>query len=300
MIATFLFATVMMVSGQTATRSFPAEPQARAKANIPDAEAHYALCRIDYNLEKWDQAIEECGEAVHFGNESEYHDWLGRAYGSKAEHAPWFQAVSLAKKAHAEFEKAVSVSGDDVQARRDLAEYYVEAPGFLGGGKEKAELQAVALDKLNKAAALNVRAQIAESNKDNAQAESLLKQAVGLSDRPAEALGELASFYRRTGNLDSMQATVAEIANRKEAGDALYEGASLLVRTGRALPQAVAMLRRFIAAGGTDAAPRYAAMYQLGLALKKQGDAEAAKQQFRNAVQLADYRPAKQALGNND
>lgn len=276
--------------------------EARVRSNAQDAEAHYALCRVYYNLEKWDRAIEQCGQAVEFGNESEYHNWLGRAYGSKAEHASWFQAVSLAKKAHAEFEKAVEVNGDNVQARRDLAEYYVEAPGFLGGGKDKAEGQAAALERLDKAAALNVRAQIAESNKDNAAAEALLKQAVATTDEQhaGMALSELASFYRRTGKLEAMQTTVEQIAKRRESGDALYEGASLLVRTGRELPQAVAMLRRFIAAGGTDATPTYAAMYQLGLALRKQGDAEAAKQQFRNAVERADYRPAKQALEKNE
>ena len=278
-----------------------ANPEARARPNSGDAAAHYQLCRTYYGLENWDGAINECEQAVRISPTADHHDWLGRAYGAKAEHSSWLQAVSLAKKVRSEFEKAVEADPNNATARRDLAEFYLEAPGFLGGGKDKAEAQASTLDRISKADALYIRARLAESAKDSNQAESLYKQAVYASQNPAEHLSELAGFYRRTGNFDQMQATINRIsaAAGKNPGTPFFDGATMLVRTGRNLPQAVSMLKRFIAAGGTDEAPLHQAYYQLGLAYQKLGDKAAAADQFKQSSEIANYAPAEKALNKN-
>jgi hypothetical protein len=48
----------------------------------------------------------------------------------------------LARKVKTHFEKAVTLNPDNLAARADLVEYYLKAPRILGGGKEKAEVQA--------------------------------------------------------------------------------------------------------------------------------------------------------------
>ena len=73
---------------------------------------------------------------------SSYHLWLGRAMGRKAEEANPFTAFRLARKVKTEFERAVALDGNNLSARSDLSEYYLEAPGFLGGDKNKAKQQA--------------------------------------------------------------------------------------------------------------------------------------------------------------
>ncbi|MBV9670869.1 MAG: hypothetical protein JOZ43_07950, partial [Acidobacteriales bacterium] len=153
-----------------------AELEAHVRANASDADAHLALCRTYYGLEQWDGAISECRKATDLKPSATNHDWLGRAYGAKAEHASWYQAVSLAKKVRAEFESAVEADPANSTARRDLAEFYIEAPGFLGGGKDKAVQQAAALESIDKAGALYVRARLAETNKDTVAAETLYQQ----------------------------------------------------------------------------------------------------------------------------
>jgi tetratricopeptide (TPR) repeat protein len=275
-------------------RQSQAELEARVASNTGDAQAHVALCRTYYGLENWDGAIAECEKAVKIKGTSENHDWLARSYGAKAEHSSWLQAISLAKKVRAEFENAAAADPKNAIARRDLAEFYIEAPAFLGGGKDKAAQQADALDPIAKADALYIRARIAESNKDSVNAESLYKQAVAATDTPGEYLTELASFYRRTGKLDEMQDTIARLA--KTNGTPLFDGASILVRTGRQLNVAVAMLNRYIAQGGTTEAPLYQAYYQLGLAYQKMGDKNAARTQFKQSSQIAAYAPAEKAL----
>jgi len=73
-------------------------------------------------------------------DKSEHHRWLGRVYGLQAEQASWFKAMKWAKKARISFEKAVEVEPENIEALLDLREFYKQAPGFLGGGKDKADL----------------------------------------------------------------------------------------------------------------------------------------------------------------
>ena len=56
----------------------------------------------------------------------------------------FFKAASLAGKVRNEFETAVRLDPNNVDARSDLGEFYLEAPGIVGGGRDKAEAQAQA------------------------------------------------------------------------------------------------------------------------------------------------------------
>jgi tetratricopeptide (TPR) repeat protein len=70
---------------------------------------------------------------------SNFHHWLGKCYGRIAETASWLKAISLAKKTRKEFEMAVELDEKNFDALEDLIQYYLEAPGFLGGSKKKAK-----------------------------------------------------------------------------------------------------------------------------------------------------------------
>ena len=61
-------------------------------------------------------------------------------------------AAPLAKKVRNEFETAVRLDPNDAEARSDLAEFYIQAPAFMGGGKNKAEREAEALARQDAAA----------------------------------------------------------------------------------------------------------------------------------------------------
>src|SRR5208337_2801204 len=103
------------------------------------AESSNLLCRAYFALEDWDRAESSCKKAVSLDpNNSRFHLWLGRVYGEKADRANFVIAAGLAGKVRAEFERAVQLSPDDVDARLDLAEFYAEAPGIVGGGEQKA------------------------------------------------------------------------------------------------------------------------------------------------------------------
>jgi tetratricopeptide (TPR) repeat protein len=277
--------------------------RARVQANPNDADAYFWLERAYFALQRWDDAISTGQKAIDLApNNSEYHLWLGRTYGEKADHSSWTTALALAKKTRAEFERAVELNGNSVDARQDLAEFYVEAPSFLGGGKEKAAAQAVEVQRLNSAAGAHwIKARIAEKDKNYALAEQEYKAAVQASGGNPDKLLNLASFYRRRGRGSDVEATVnqaVQAATRMQHPHVLYDAAELLYRAGRNFSGAADLLRNYIAsAQHTEDAPVFRAHYLLGTILEKLGDRRAAADQYRAALSLArGFEPAQSAL----
>ena len=131
-------------------------------ASPHDAEAYNLLCRAYFSMGDWDRGIADCEKAVALDpNNSRYHMWLGRIYGEKADGSNFFSAASLAGKVRTEFEAAVRLDPNNVDARSDLGEFYLEAPGIVGGGRDKAEAQAQALAALDAAKADYLKGRIA-------------------------------------------------------------------------------------------------------------------------------------------
>ena len=266
----------------------------------PTAEASNLLCRAHFELGAWDAGIRACEKASSLAPDNGlYHLWLARIYGEKADRAGFLSAAGLAGKVRTEFERAVELSPNSWEARTDLAEFYLEAPAIVGGGKDKARAQAALLTPLNAAMAHWVLARIAQKNKDNATAEQEYRAAIEASHGGARAWTNLAGFYRNTRRLDDMEQALRTMESSPvDRPAALVDGASLLLRTGRDYPMAVRLLRRYIASSNTvEEAPVFKAHCMLGEVLEKQGDRSAAAEEFRAALALAHaYRPALDGL----
>lgn len=82
------------------------------------------------------QLFERAAAAVPTSDE--YVHWLGKACGRLAERANWLSAVKLARRTRSALERAVELNPDNYAALADLARYYADAPGFLGGDPAKA------------------------------------------------------------------------------------------------------------------------------------------------------------------
>ncbi len=276
------------------------ELRAHLRAQPDDPQAYHLLCRAYYSLQQWDKAISAAQKAAALQPEnSDYHLWLGRSYGEKAEHSSWLTAIALARKVRSEFETAVQLDARNVAAQSDLAEFYMEAPAFLGGGKEKAQAQAQRLSTMDAGAAHWVQAALAERDHDWALAENEYRAAIESSGNKAEYWLSLASFYRRRGRLSDMEeavnrASTAEI-NKSEVW---VDAAEILFRAGRNFPGAIQFLRRYLDSNNTSAdAPPFQAHYLLGSILEKEGNKQAAAEEYRAALALArEFSLAQQAL----
>jgi tetratricopeptide (TPR) repeat protein len=277
--------------------------QQKIASNPTDAAAHNLLCRAYFQLEEWDHAISSCERAIAIDpRNSLYHLWLGRAFGEKADKAGFLSAAGLAKKVRTEFERAVELDPKSWEARTDLAEFYVEAPGIVGGGKDKAQSQADALASLKPAMQHYIQGRIAEkNNKDNLTAEREYKAAIESSQGGAHAWLNLALFYRHTNRLEEMDKAIHTMETRPmDRPESLMDGASILFRTNRQLPFAIELLKRYLKSP-VEAEPVFKAHYLLGQILEKQGDRKAAVEEYRAALaQAHTFKHAEEALRRLD
>jgi tetratricopeptide (TPR) repeat protein len=271
-------------------------------SNNQNGEAHNLYCRVSLQLDAWDDAVDHCERAVNISQDnSSYHLWLGRAYGAKAERASMFSAYGLARKLKAEFENAVRLDPRNAEALSDLGEFYVSAPAVVGGGISKAEALAPKLEAVDAIRGHELRAQIADSDKNYALAETELKAAISASRNPADEWMGLASFYRKHERWDEMvQAIKTGLAADKAHTVAQVDGASTLIRTQRELQMAAQMLRDYITSSQkSEDAPAFRVHVELGKLLAKQGDQPGAKREFQAALALAhDYKPAASQLAS--
>ena len=270
------------------------------------AEAYNLRCRVRFTLEQWDLAATDCAQAVKLdgGNaenqqKSDDHMWLARSLGEKASRASFLNAYSLAKRVRIEFEEAVQLNPRNAEALADLGEYYYTAPEVLGGGYDKAERVAAQLEKADPVRAHVLRGNIAIARKEYGAAERELKQAVAESAHPASQWITLADFYRSQGRWTEMESSVRSGENAAQrdrtAGVALYDGASMLIRTNRDPARAARMLEGYLTGSKkTEEAPAFAAHTRLARLKAQLGDAAGASRERAAALALAsEYQPAR-------
>lgn len=274
--------------------------QERVRSNPSDAESLNLLARAYYSVEDWDDAIATNQRALKLQpNSSDFHTWMGRAYGEKAETLGMLGAANLARKTKAEFEKAVQLNPVASQARLDLAEYYIQAPGFMGGGMDKAAQQADATARFDVAASHLIRARMAQQKKDFAEAELEFKAAIATAKNPANYWVNLASFYETQGRVAEMERAIsAAVATPNRPACALYDSAGILLRAGRNLTGAAQYLRQYLAEGQFDETdPAFRAHYLLGQIMERLNRRADAISEYRTTLAMAsDFKKAQTAL----
>jgi len=274
--------------------------QSKIKSAPQDAEAHSKLCRAYFDLSDWDNAQTACEEAVALRpDNSQYHLWLGRVYGRKAEAAHFVSAFGFARKLRTQFETAVRLDPNNMEARTDLAEFYLEAPGVVGGGQAKAEDQAAAIGRSDPARADWVYGRIAEKKKDFNSAEKYYRAAIQASRGSAQSWFDLALFYNHTGHLDQMQDAIAKGSSAPVTlPEILFESADVLIRNERDLPLAKQLLERYLSGmPERNEALAFKAHYLLGQLLEQQGNNIGARREYLASLELDHrYGPSVNAL----
>jgi tetratricopeptide (TPR) repeat protein len=266
----------------------------------PDsADSYNLLCRAYFALGDWDQAVSSCEKAVGLdGSNATYQLWMGRAYGEKADRVNFLSAAGMAKKVRSSFERAVTLDPQNLEAHVDLAEFYLEAPGIVGGGQDKAAAQAELLAKLNSPKAHWVNARIAEKKKDAASAEREYRAEIEADHGSADAWLDLSYFYKRQGRFDEMEACIKKASTAHVVrADVQVDGAETLIRLNRNLPLAEELLKHYLATGTVEEGPAFKAHYLLGSLYEKQGKKAEAAQEYRNSLSLArNFGRAQEAL----
>lgn len=175
------------------------------------AAAHELAGKDHFMLGAYKKAAGEFEKAAAIDPaNSDYELWLGRAHGRLAETGGWLSAPGQASQTRQCFEKAVALDPSNHEALNDLFAYYLNAPGFLGGGIEKAEAIALRIALERPAESQFELAQLAEHRKQYDVAESHLRRAVELAPREVGRVLDLARFLAKRGRLTESDARFAE------------------------------------------------------------------------------------------
>lgn len=272
----------------------------QALARPQDSEVRLWLGKSYLKALKVDDSIRELEKAVELDPQNGlYHLWLGRAYGEKAEHASVFTAFGWARKVGREFETAIRLAPENMDARFDLLEFYVEAPGIVGGGMEKAEALAKEIARADPRLGHTARARIHRKNKRWDLALDELKQAAGKFFGRAEAHTDLAEFLLDRGDFgEADRAATEAVAISPKSPRVRMIVAAARIQLRKDLGDAERSLREIAARPLGDEDPPFADVhYWLGRALAEQNRAAEARSAFQTALRFdPDHEKAKEAL----
>jgi len=259
------------------------------KANTRDAGAAFYLGRIAIEERKNDKAIDYFEAATKLDpKNSTYFLWLGRALGREAQQANVLRQPGLAKKTKAAWERAIELDPDNLDARADLIQYYVQAPGFLGGSKDKALEQAEEIRKRNALRGYLELGALYEREKRTADAEkAYLSAAAEPSDRHVGKY-RLGLFYQNTGAYDkAFDLFEAMLAADPSEHGALFQIGKTGAMSGQRLARATEALEGYLkTTPGRNDPSLAAAHWRLGMIHEKLQDKQRAKAEYETALRL--------------
>ena len=147
------------------------------------------------------------------GHTAKYHRQVAEVLGVVAQHSSAFQQLFLARRFRKEIDSALALDPRDVQANRDLLEFYLLAPGIVGGSRREAESVARRIAALDPVEGFLAKARVASARSDAATAEVLLRRAAGVQPPSYRACLALAEFYLAPehANLGAAEAMAREL-----------------------------------------------------------------------------------------
>ena len=218
----------------------------------------YELMGRDYYGQgEFKKATEALEKAVALEpDNSGFHLWLGRAYGRRAETSSMITAPGFANKARQSFERAAQLNPANLDAQSDLFEYYLEAPGFLGGGFEKASATAAQIARINPSEGHWAQAKLAEKRKEYSSAEAQLRRAVELAPQQIGRLIDLARLFNKQGRYQDVDLSLAKAEQiAPQSAKLMFAKADLYIKSKRNIDVARELLKRYLSIALTPEDP---------------------------------------------
>lgn len=178
--------------------------EVRFRENPNDALTNYLLSQIRNAFGERETPLPLAEKAVALdGRTAKYHRQVAEVLGVMAQHSNPFQQLFLARRFRREIDAALALDGRDPQALRDLLEFYLLAPGIVGGDPNKAPGLAGQIGKIEPPLGFLAEARIAEFHKQAAETEKLLRAAAEAMPLSYDARMALAKFYLEPSHADA-------------------------------------------------------------------------------------------------
>ena len=256
-----------------------------------DAAKSFALGRAALESNNAESAASHFETAVaQAPRNAEYQLWLGRAYGTQAQAANPFKQMSLARKTRSAFEKAVELDPNLLEARFALIDYYLIAPGFMGGDEEKAVAQS---QEIRKRDALGGHRAFARIYMRQKKVDLARKEYVdGVREQPNSAQAHYQYGLFLFGNDKNYKVATDEMETAIRLDPAFmpayFRLGQLAAQWGVNFTRGEEALRRYLQhKPGPDEPPHNRTWYWLGTIQEKQGKKGEARQSFQTSLRLA-------------
>jgi cytochrome c-type biogenesis protein CcmH/NrfG len=215
--------------------------------------------------------------------------WLGTSYGILASRASLFSKPGLASKCRRALEKAVELDAKDFEAVVSLSNYYLLAPGFLGGGADKAVKLAQDFAAYDPFRAALLEAQDQEHEKKWPEAGAALRRAITIQPDSLDANLRLGTVLVSAGEYEQAFAHYTKLASEQPANIAAVQfhiGRAAAI-SGLRAEEGIEALRAFIAASEGKRGPSPADGYfRLGMIEEKRGHVADARAAYETALKL--------------
>jgi len=251
---------------------------------------------------KDDDAVKTLEQAVKLDPMSaEAHFRLGNALGSVAQKANVLRQPFLAKRLKSEFEKAAELDPGLLGPHEGLIQFYLQAPGVMGGSVAKAREQAASIVKINALRGHFAEANIANHEKDLPGAERAYRAAYSEFPDSSLALTSLTTFLANNGRAEDAFAPVDHYLARKPNDRVgLFTLGRAAAVSGKQLERGEQALRTVLTMPETENGsriPRENVHYRLGDIYAKRGDKAKARAEYEEALRINPrLEPAKKAL----
>jgi tetratricopeptide (TPR) repeat protein len=334
-------AATLAAQGQVSPRELiEADHWKRARAIIEartsnDAETLYLKATIKQALGDLDAAEKLAEQAVAANpKEAEYHYRLSDITGTKAERASVFKQIGLGRTFKKECDVALSLNPNHVEALFNMMQFYLHAPGIIGGDKGKAQGIAEKLMTIDPVKGVQARIEIAANEKQSGKVDEIIKNALTMKAETFQAHMMLANYLAnqkeprfdealqhareamrihsdRVGPYALIAAIQARqqkwpdvdatlVQSEKEVPDNLFpyfRAGNSLLNNKLDLPRAERFFRKYLTQEPELHYPSWAvAHWRLGLALDQAGRKSEAVAEWQTSVKLDPNSPAKQEL----
>jgi tetratricopeptide (TPR) repeat protein len=169
-----------------------------------------------------DFAVEQLSKAIELDEtNAEYHYQLAEAYLANFEYVSLFQKPFIAPKVKTQLELAVQYDPSSIRYREALIQYYVSAPGILGGSYAKAHAQADEIAHRDSYLGILAHAGIFSEEGEGDRSLSLFQKAMRSQPKSWEAYHRLGTHYlniRETDDAITMFRKYVEVAPDQSNG----------------------------------------------------------------------------------
>jgi len=150
--------------------------------NPNNEQVHHYLGRIAYFQGDFDRAEAYFTTAIRLNEQSsENFYWLAVTHAAQFKNISIFSIFSLADRFLTAAKKAIILEPDSLLAHEGLLEFYINAPGIVGGSLNKAKKQAFIISKLNVAAGHYAKGRIHYDQEEYQAAEQEVRLALALN-----------------------------------------------------------------------------------------------------------------------